>query len=404
MLKGKNFLLGITGSIAAYKAAILVRLLVKEGANVKVIMTPKAKEFITPLTMATLSKNPILVDFYNPENGDWNSHVDLGIWADAYIIAPASANTLGKMANAVADNLLVTTYLSARCPVFIAPAMDMDMYAHPANLKNIEILKSFGNIFIEPAEGELASGLVGKGRMEEPENIVNFIKNYFSKKKSLEGKIILVTAGPTYEKIDTVRFIGNYSSGKMGYAIANEAASRGAEVILISGPSNEKIPSSPNIKLYKVESAGEMYDTVMRCYTECNVAIFAAAVADFTPEITSSEKIKRKSDSIEIKLVPTRDIAFEAGKLKRSDQINIGFALESENEIFNAQEKLKNKNFDFIVLNSLKDSGAGFNTETNKITIFDNKQQKTEFNLKSKTLVAKDIIDKLEEILKELAK
>lgn len=404
MLKGKNFLLGITGSIAAYKAAILVRLLVKEGANVKVIMTPKAKEFITPLTMATLSKNPILVDFYNPENGDWNSHVDLGIWADAYIIAPASANTLGKMANAVADNLLVTTYLSARCPVFIAPAMDMDMYAHPANLKNIEILKSFGNIFIEPAEGELASGLVGKGRMEEPENIVNFIKSYFSKKKSLEGKIILVTAGPTYEKIDTVRFIGNYSSGKMGYAIANEAASRGAEVILISGPSNEKIPSSPNIKLYKVESAGEMYDVVMRFYPECNIAIFSAAVADFTPEITSSKKIKRKSDSLEIKLIPTRDIAFEAGKLKRSDQINIGFALESENEIFNAQEKLKKKNFDFIVLNSLKDTGSGFNTDTNKITIFDNKQQKIEFNLKSKTLVAKDIIDKLEEILKEFEK
>ena len=404
MLKGKNFLLGITGSIAAYKAAILVRLLVKEGANVKVIMTPKAKEFITPLTMATLSKNPILVDFYNPENGDWNSHVDLGIWADAYIIAPASANTLGKMANAIADNLLVTTYLSARCPVFIAPAMDMDMYAHPANLKNIEILKSFGNIFIEPAEGELASGLVGKGRMEEPENIVNFIKSYFSKKKSLEGKIILVTAGPTYEKIDTVRFIGNYSSGKMGYAIANEAASRGAEVILISGPSNEKIPSSPNIKLYKVESAGEMYDVVMRFYPECNIAIFSAAVADFTPEITSSKKIKRKSDSLEIKLIPTRDIAFEAGKLKRSDQINIGFALESENEIFNAQEKLKKKNFDFIVLNSLKDTGSGFNTDTNKITIFDNKQQKIEFNLKSKTLVAKDIIDKLEEILKEFEK
>jgi phosphopantothenoylcysteine decarboxylase/phosphopantothenate--cysteine ligase len=404
MLKGKNFLLGITGSIAAYKAAILVRLLVKEGANVKVIMTPKAKEFITPLTMATLSKNPILVDFYNPENGDWNSHVDLGIWADAYIIAPASANTLGKMANAIADNLLVTTYLSARCPVFIAPAMDMDMYAHPANLKNIEILKSFGNIFIEPAEGELASGLIGKGRMEEPENIVNFIKSYFSKKKSLEGKIILVTAGPTYEKIDTVRFIGNYSSGKMGYAIANEAAYRGAEVILISGPSNEKIPSSPNIKLYKVESAGEMYDVVMRFYPECNVAIFSAAVADFTPEITSSEKIKRKSDFLEIKFFPTRDIAFEAGKLKRPDQINIGFALESENEIFNAQEKLKKKNFDFIVLNSLKDSGAGFNTDTNKITIFDNKQQKIEFNLKSKTLVAKDIIDKLEEILKELEK
>lgn len=400
MLKGKNFLLGITGSIAAYKAAILVRLLVKEGSNVKVIMTPKAKEFITPLTMATLSKNPILVDFYNPENGDWNSHVDLGIWADAYIIAPASANTLGKMANAVADNLLVTTYLSARCPVFIAPAMDMDMYAHPANLKNIEILKSFGNIFIEPVEGELASGLVGKGRMEEPEKIVNFIKNYFSKKKSLEKKKILVTAGPTYERIDTVRFIGNYSSGKMGYAIAIEAAWRGAEVILISGPSQEKIPNSVNIKLQKIESAAEMYDAVMRHYPECDVAIFAAAVSDFTPETTSSEKIKRKSDSIEIKLVPTRDIASEVGKLKRPEQINIGFALESENELFNAQEKLKKKNFDFIVLNSLKDVGAGFNTDTNKITIFDNKLQKTEFNLKSKTLVAKDIIDKLEEILK----
>ncbi|MDR2009412.1 MAG: bifunctional phosphopantothenoylcysteine decarboxylase/phosphopantothenate--cysteine ligase CoaBC [Bacteroidales bacterium] len=398
MLKGKNFILGITGSIAAYKAAYLTRLLIKEGANVKVIMTPLAKEFITPLTMATLSKNPILVDFYNPENGDWNSHVDLGLWADAYIIAPATANTIGKMANGIADNLLVTTYLSAKCPVFIAPAMDLDMYKHSANQKNIEILKSYGNIFIEPANGELASGLTGKGRLEEPEIIVEKIKAYFQKKNSLTKKKILITAGPTYEKIDAVRFIGNYSSGKMGYALAEECAERNAEVILISGPVNIK-PVNPSIKLIKVTSAKEMYEQCIKYFQKVDIAILCAAVADFTPENTINSKLKREGNNLNLNLVPTIDIAAELGKLKSKKQIIIGFALEKENEQINAKEKLNRKNLDFIVLNSLNDKGAGFDTDTNKVTIINNKEQVFKFNLKSKKDVASDIIDKLEEYL-----
>lgn len=393
-LKGKNFLLGITGSIAAYKAASLTRLLVKEGASVKVIMTPLAKEFITPLTLATLSKNPILVDFFNPENGDWNSHVDLGLWADGYIIAPATANTIGKMANGIADNLLLTTYLSSKCPIFIAPAMDLDMYKHPATQKNINELKKLGHTFIEPETGELASGLMGKGRLAEPESILEQLKDCFQKKKSLTNKTILITAGPTYEKIDAVRFIGNYSSGKMGFALAEECANRGAKVKLISGPVNIKT-THPEIELIKVNSASEMHTESTKIFLDCDAAILAAAVSDFTPEITYDTKIKRKGSNLSINLKPTQDIAQELGKTKKH-QILVGFALEKENEINNAIDKLNRKNLNFIVLNSMNDKGAGFNSDTNKITIIDNKEQKFEFKIKHKNLVAIDIIDKLE--------
>jgi len=396
-LKGKNFILGITGSIAAYKAANIARLLVKQGASVKVVMTPLSKEFITPLTMATLTKNPILVDFFNPENGDWNSHVDLGLWADAYIIAPATANTLGKMANGIADNLLLTTYLSAKCPIFIAPAMDLDMYKHPANQANINKLKNLGHQFIEPEDGELASGLVGKGRLAEPEIIVEQVKTYFQKKKSLSSKTILITAGPTYEKIDAVRFIGNYSSGKMGYALAEECAKRGAKVILISGPVSLN-PQSSRIELHKVESAEEMFDATTKHFEKCNAAILSAAVADFTPETTHQAKLKRKGQNLDLTLKPTKDIAATLGKNKK-DKILVGFALENENEINNAKDKLNRKNLDFIILNSMNDKGAGFNSDTNKITIFDNKEKKSEFKIKHKNLVAIDIIDKLEKYL-----
>ncbi|HOZ29873.1 MAG TPA: bifunctional phosphopantothenoylcysteine decarboxylase/phosphopantothenate--cysteine ligase CoaBC [Bacteroidales bacterium] len=398
MLAGKKILLGITGSIAAYKAATLVRLFVKQGAEVKVIMTPLAKEFITPLTLATLSKNQVPVEFFNPENGDWNSHVSFGSWADIFLIAPATANTIGKMANGVADNLLLTTYLSAKCPVFIAPAMDLDMYKHPATIKNMEVLRSFGNLFIEPACGELASGLTGKGRMEEPQKIVENISEYFQKKNSLINKKILITAGPTYERIDAVRFIGNYSSGKMGYALAEECASRGAEVFLISGPVNIDIINS-NISKFNVTSAEQMFSKANEFFSSCNVAIFSAAVADFSPESPSDSKFKRKGDNISIDLKPTKDIAAELGKIKTKNQITIGFALEKDNETQNAVSKLKKKNLDFIVLNSLNDKGAGFNLETNKITIIDNNKNIIEFNLKPKNLVAIDIIDKLEEFL-----
>ncbi|MDD3686148.1 MAG: bifunctional phosphopantothenoylcysteine decarboxylase/phosphopantothenate--cysteine ligase CoaBC [Bacteroidales bacterium] len=399
MLKGKKFLLGVTGSIAAYKAAQLARLLVKEGAEVKVVMTPLAKEFITPLTMATLSKNPILVDFFNPENGDWNSHVDLGLWADAYIIAPATANTIGKMANGVADNLLITSYLSAKCPVFVAPAMDLDMFQHPANQKNLQILQSYGNIIIEPADGELASGLVGKGRMEEPELIVEKIRNYFQKKNSLKNRKVLITAGPTHEKIDAVRFIGNHSSGKMGFAIAEQCFARGADVTVVCGPvSIDNVNSK--ISICKVSSASQMFDNTISKVKDADIIVLAAAVADFSPIKSSESKLKRGSDNLTIELEPTKDIAAEVGRIKKADQISIGFALENENELENAKSKLKRKNLDFIVLNSLNDSGAGFNTDTNKITIINNKDEIFRFELKSKNLVAIDIIDKLEEILK----
>jgi len=391
-LKGKNILLGITGGIAAYKAAILVRLLVKEGAEVKVVMTKLAKEFITPLTMATLSKNPILVEFFDPENGQWNSHVDLGAWSDLFLIAPATANSMGKMANAIADNLLITTYLSAKCPVMIAPAMDLDMFQHPANLKNIETLKSYGNIIVEPESGELASGLIGKGRMAEPEVITENVINFFSSKKKLKSKKVLVTAGPTYEPIDPVRYIGNYSTGKMGYAIAEELASQGAEVFLISGPTHLE-PSSSLITKINVKTAQEMYTESVNCFPECDAAIMSAAVADFKPMVYFDEKVKRMGDEMQINLEPNKDIAAELGKMKKKNQKLIGFALETNDEFENAIKKIKNKNLDFIVLNSLNDEGAGFGYDTNKISIIDNESNRTDFGLKPKKEVAVDIVN-----------
>ena len=394
MLKGKHIILGVTGSIAAYKAATLTRLLVKEGANVKVVMTPLAKEFITPLTMATLSKSPIMVDFYNPENGDWNSHVDLGLWADLYMIAPASANTIGKMAGGIADNLLLTTYLSAKCPVMVAPAMDLDMYKHPATQRNLKVLQSFGNIIIEPESGELASGLIGKGRMEEPERIVAFIADYFARQEDFKGKKVVVTAGPTYEKIDPVRFIGNYSSGKMGLAIAEEFAGRGAEVVLVCGPVNLKT-SHPAIRRVDVESAAQMYEVTSKEFVNSDVAVLSAAVADFTPKEKADHKIKRGKDDLLLELLPTKDIAAELGRIKTASQLLVGFALETNDEEVNALSKMQRKNLDMIVLNSLNDKGAGFSVDTNKVTILDKAGNKTVYELKTKVEVAKDIVDQI---------
>lgn len=394
MLRGKHIILGVTGSIAAYKAATLTRLLVKEGASVKVVMTPLAKEFITPLTMATLSKSPIMVDFYNPENGDWNSHVDLGLWADLYLIAPASANTIGKMAGGIADNLLLTTYLSAKCPVMVAPAMDLDMYKHPATQRNLKVLQSFGNIIIEPESGELASGLIGKGRMEEPEKIVSFITDYFARQADFKGKKVVVTAGPTYEKIDPVRFIGNYSSGKMGLAIAEELAGRGAEVVLVCGPVNLKT-CHPAIRRVDVESAAQMYEVTSKEFVNSDVAVLSAAVADFTPKEKADHKIKRGKDDLLLELLPTKDIAAELGRIKTVSQLLIGFALETNDEEINALSKMQRKNLDMIVLNSLNDKGAGFSVDTNKVTILDKAGDKTVYELKTKVEVAKDIVDQI---------
>ncbi len=390
-LKGKNILVGITGSIAAYKAATLIRLLVKEGAEVKVVMTELGKEFITPLTLATLSKNPILVDFFDPENGQWNSHVDLGMWADLYLIAPATANTMGKMAHGIADNLLITSYMSAKCPVMIAPAMDLDMFQHPANLKNIEILKSYGNIIVEPASGELASGLTGKGRMEEPEKITEKVIEFFHQKKKLSAKKILITAGPTYESIDPVRFVGNYSSGKMGYALAKAFAHEGGEVVLISGPTSQSV-DHPLIKQVNVNSADEMYDEVIKFFPQMDVAVMAAAVSDYRPAQKSEKKIKRKGDNLTIELIPNKDIAAAVGQMKKK-QITIGFALETDNELENAKKKIHTKNLDFIVLNSLKEEGAGFGVDTNKITIIRKDGTSQHYELKTKDEVAADILD-----------
>jgi phosphopantothenoylcysteine decarboxylase/phosphopantothenate--cysteine ligase len=396
-LKGKHILIGVTGGIAAYKVAFLIRLLVKHGAEVRVVMTPLAKQFITPLTLATLSKNPILVDFFNPENGDWNSHIDLGIWADLYVIAPATANTIAKMANGVADNLLITTYLSARCPVVVAPAMDLDMYAHPVTQKNIETLKSYGNMIIDPMSGELASGLEGKGRMEEPENILKVILSFFNTEslgKDLTGKNILVTAGPTCEPIDPVRFIGNYSSGKMGYAIADELCSRGANVTLVSGPVSIS-PKHQGIHIIKVNTAGEMNAACISHFNSMDAAILSAAVADYTPAEPSASKIKKGKENFHIELQSTPDIAASLGKLKRTDQRLVGFALETDDEVANAQKKLQAKNFDFIVLNSLNDKGAGFQVDTNKVTMIDKHNNIEKSELKSKAEIAADIVNKL---------
>ena len=391
-LYGKNIILGITGSIAAYKAAMLVRLLKKNGAEVKVIMTPLAKEFITPLTMATLSRNPIIVDFFDPENGQWNSHVNLGIWADAFLIAPATANTIAKMTTGIADNLLLTTYLSARCPVFAAPAMDTDMFCHPTTVQNIQTLRTRGVHIIEPATGELASGLDGKGRMEEPEIIVSYLCNALTN-SDFTGKKILLTAGPTYEHIDPVRFVGNRSSGRMGYAIAEELAKRGAEIILVSGPVSLHLKHK-SIQRIDVTTANEMYIAAKNFFPDMDAAILTAAVADFAPETTLTEKIKKKNE-LTLKLIPTKDIAAELGAMKRPNQLLAGFALESCNETENALNKLMKKNFDFIVLNSLNDKGACFGHATNKITIIDKERKQQQFDLKMKSDAAKDIVDKL---------
>ncbi len=393
MLKGKRIVLGVTGSIAAYKAALLVRALVKDGAEVKVVMTADAKEFITPLTLSVLSKNAVVSEFANRETGEWNNHVDLGLWADALVIAPASANTMAKMATGVCDNLLMAVYLSARCPIFIAPAMDVDMLKHPSTQDNISRIKSFGNYIIDASYGELASGLVGEGRMEEPENIAAVMSDFFAKDKPLANKKVLVTAGPTYEAIDPVRFIGNRSSGKMGIAIADEFAEQGADVTLICGPSNQKA-SNHSVKRIDVESAEQMQKECLKVSSQSDIIVMAAAVADYKAEKDAQDKMK-KNNSLNLSLVGTVDILSELGKQKKNGQVLVGFALETNNEMDNAKDKLKRKNLDMIVLNSLKDEGAGFNHDTNKISIVDKKMNIKEFPLKSKTDVAKDIVKEI---------
>ena len=396
ILNGKHIVLGVTGSIAAYKAAFLVRLLIKRGAEVQVVMTPAGKEFITPLTLSTLTRKPVVSEFFDRRDGSWNSHVDLGQWADAMLIAPCTASTIGKMASGVADNMLITTYYSMKAPVFIAPAMDLDMYRHPVTQHNLETLRSIGNIIIEPASGELASQLVGKGRMQEPEDIVAALEEYFSKQAQLSKKKVLITAGPTFEQIDPVRFIGNWSTGKMGFALAEECAARGADVTLIAGPVSLQTVH-PGIKRIDVKSAHQMYEAAMANFPDSDAAILCAAVADFTPEVVSDTKIKRKGE-ITITLKPTEDIAAALGSIKRPDQKMVGFALETDNEASNAQGKLERKNLDFIVLNSLNDKGAGFGYDTNKVTLIDRKGSQ-ELPLQSKKSVAKAIIDKLAGLL-----
>ena len=391
-LKGKHIILGITGSIAAYKSAMLARLLIKEGAEVQIVITPAGKEFITPVTLSALTGKPVVSEFFTANDGTWHSHVDLGLWTDLMIIAPATASTIGKMANGIADNMLITTYLSMKAPVMVAPAMDLDMFAHPSTIRNLEILRSFGNIIIEPAEGELASHLTGKGRMEEPEKIVAQAKDFFRKHQSLANKKILITAGPTYEKLDPVRFIGNYSSGKMGFALAEECAARGAEVILVAGPVSLKT-SHPNIKRIDVESAEEMYNAAVKSFPNTDAAILCAAVADYRPTVQAQEKLKRKSETMILELTANKDIAAELGKIKNKNQRLIGFALETHDETANALKKIENKNLDFIILNSLNDKGAGFKYDTNKISILAQSGHRIDFPLKSKKEVAVDIIN-----------
>jgi phosphopantothenoylcysteine decarboxylase/phosphopantothenate--cysteine ligase len=394
-MKGKKIILGITGSIAAYKAAYLIRTLVKKGAEVQVVITPAGKEFITPLTLATLSCRPIISEFFSNCDGTWNSHVELGLWADAMLIAPASASTIGKMAHGIADNMLVTTYLSCKAPVFIAPAMDLDMYAHPATQQNLDTLRSYGNHIIEPNTGLLASGLEGKGRMSEPDDIVNVLNDFFISSNDLQKKKILITAGPTYEKIDPVRFISNYSSGKMGFALAEACAARGGDVFLISGPVVLKT-KHPSIKRIDVESADEMYEEAVRLYPSCDMAILCAAVADYRPEHQVSEKIKREqSDILKISLVRNKDIAAALGSEKKIHQLLVGFALETKDEITHARAKLQRKNLDVIILNSLNDKGAGFGYDTNKVTLIDKSGRETHVSLKSKTKIAEEIMDYL---------
>jgi len=396
MLKGKKIVLGITGSIAAYKSCLIIRELVKRGAEVQVVITPAGKEFITPITLSALTQKPVISEFFSQRDGTWHSHVALGLWADAMLIAPCTASTLGKMANGIADNMLITTYLSMKASVFIAPAMDLDMYAHPTTQQNMERLKGFGNHIIEPQSGFLASGLEGKGRMEEPEKIVEALDLFFEE-KDLQGKRIMITAGPTYEKIDPVRFIGNYSSGKMGFALAEECARRGADVTLIAGPVNVQCAMS-NIHRIDVESCQQMYDAAMSSFSKMDAAILCAAVADFRPEEVADQKIKRVGQTMDIHLIPNPDIAASLGKTKRKGQVLVGFALETNDEQQNAQQKLEKKNLDFIVLNSLRNEGTCFKSDENQISIISRNSQK-DFMKKPKSEVASDIIDELTKIL-----
>lgn len=391
-LQGKHIILGICGGIAAYKSVTLLRLLVKAGAEVQVVITPAGKEFITPVTLSALSQKPVVSEFFSANTGEWHSHVDLGLWADCMVIAPATASSIGKMAHGIADNMLITTYLSAKSPVFIAPAMDLDMMAHPSTQANIALLRSYGNHIIEPESGELASGLVGKGRMEEPEKIAEILKDFFASQQDLKGEKVLITAGPTYERIDPVRFIGNYSSGKMGYALAEECANRGADVTIVSGPVSVT-SSNPDIKIIKIESAKEMLAACEKEFPSSQIAIMCAAVADYAPVHCADSKIKREHQEIPvIELVKNPDIAATLGKMKSASQMLVGFALETDHEIDNATEKLQRKNLDMIVLNSMRDHGAGFGTDTNKVTIFTRENRK-EYPLKTKREVAKDIVD-----------
>ncbi len=392
MLQGKHIVLGITGGIAAYKSVFLLRLLVKKGAEVQVVITPSGKEFITPVTLSALSGRPVISEFFTANTGEWHSHVDLGLWADAMVIAPATACTIGKMAHGIADNMLVTTYLSAKAPVFIAPAMDLDMMAHPSTRANLDLLRSYGNHIIEPAEGFLASHLVGKGRMEEPERIIQILEEFFSTATPLAGKKVMITAGPTYERIDPVRFIGNFSTGKMGYALAEAAADAGAEVTLVSGPVSLST-GNPAVKVIKVESAKEMLDVCCKHFSSTDIAIMCAAVADYAPATAAQEKIKREeSDVPVINLVKNPDIAATLGKLKHPGQLLVGFALETNNEESNAEKKIKSKNLDMIVLNSLRDAGSGFGTDTNKVTIITAGGRRTPLPLMSKKDVARQLI------------
>jgi phosphopantothenoylcysteine decarboxylase/phosphopantothenate--cysteine ligase len=399
ILRGKNILLGITAGIAAYKTASLLRLFIKAGANVQVIMTPASKDFVTPLTLSTLSKNPVLSSFTNQEdeNDTWNNHVELGLWADLFLIAPATANTLSKMATGNSDNLLLATYLSAKCPVYFAPAMDLDMYKHQTTINSFEKLKGFGNIMIPAAHGELASGLIGEGRMAEPEDILAFIEKDILQHLPLNGKQVLITAGPTYEAIDPVRFIGNHSSGKMGFEIAKAAANLGAKVVIVSGPTHEKADHSL-ITVIPVESAGDMYDAVHKHFNNVDIAILSAAVADYKPKYVADQKIKKKDSTLHIELEKTKDILASLGNIKQK-QILVGFALETNNELENAIKKLKSKKLDLIVLNSLNDEGAGFGGETNKVTIINKEENITNYSLKSKAEVAQDL---MKEILKQI--
>ena len=392
MLKGKHIILGITGSIAAYKAAYLLRLFIKQGAEVQVVMTPAGKEFITPVTLSSLSGKPVVSEFFTANTGEWHSHVDLGLWADAMIVAPATASTIGKMAHGIADNMLVTTYLSCKAPVFVAPAMDLDMYAHPSTRHNLELLRSYGNHIIEPATGELASHLTGKGRMEEPEQIVAVLDRFFYRPQPLAGKRVLVTAGPTYEKIDPVRFIGNYSSGKMGFALAEACAEAGAEVTLVAGPVS-LTTSHASIHRVDVESAVEMYQAAVDAYDRADAAIMCAAVADYAPETVSDVKLKRSGEERVLHLKPNPDIAAELGRRKRPGQCLVGFALETNDEESNARLKMEKKNLDFIVLNSLRDAGAGFRCDTNKVTVIGREGELVEIPCKLKTEVAADIVE-----------